>query len=610
MTMSATLSSAVDADVRADVKMKRAISLNPQNLGLALLALILVAGLAILYAKTETIDLREPNQIASLLRELKEFDGLWDVDVLRLSVESDVNVPLPPDRRQGAAEALQALADAAKNTGSQALNTDLDELVREIRNKGRLVEKFKAEHAAAQQALADLRAHTSALANQARQFGVNSLRMDAAIEQLNTNAPIYFTLGEEDRYNAVYTALTELDAAASGFPQVLRETATLATDAGRALLDRKITQMRSIEQIGRLTSGPRIDNMALLFSQELEASIRDKEVYRVVLITYAAALLMLVAWMGIKIRAANVSLEKRVKERTSELSDALKQLKESEAQLIQSEKLSSLGQMVAGVAHEINTPLAYVKNSLGSVSEKLGEINSAVDDTDRLLALLKAGASADPEELNQQFSKVTERISRLKKHKVLPELESLVEDGEYGTTQMSEIVGNLKDFSRLDRSKATQFDLNDGINSTLGMAKHQLKSATVEKHLGEIPAVFCSPSQINQVFLNLINNAVEALDRGRGKIVIRSRKHGDGVAVDIEDNGSGIPRDVLPKIFDPFYTTKEIGKGTGLGLSISYKIIKQHGGRIEVDSKPGQGTRFTVVLPLKPPVESVAVAQG
>jgi signal transduction histidine kinase len=566
--------------------------------------------LAILYAKTETIDLRGPNEIASLLRELKEFDGLWDVDVLRLSVESDVNEPLPPDRRQGADEALNALTGAAMTSGSPALNTGLDQLVREIRNKGRLVEKFKTEHAAAQQALADLRTHSRALANQARQFNVRSPRMDAAIEQLNMNAPIYFTLGEEDRYNAVYTALTELDAAASRLPQVLRERATLATDAGRALLDRKITQMRSIEQIGRLASGPRLDNMALLFSQELEASIRDKEVYRVVLITYAAALLMLVAYMGIKIRAANVSLEKRVKERTSELSTALKQLKESEAQLIQSEKLSSLGQMVAGVAHEINTPLAYVKNSLGSVSEKLGEIGCAVDETDRLLALLKAGASANPEELNQQFGSVTERISRLKKQKVLPELQSLIEDGEYGTTQMSEIVGNLKDFSRLDRSKATQFDLNDGLNSTLGMAKHQLKSATVEKHLGEIPAVFCSPSQINQVFLNLINNAVEALDRGRGKIVIRSRKHADGVAVDFQDNGSGIPSDVLPKIFDPFFTTKDIGKGTGLGLSISYKIIRQHGGRIDVESKPGQGTRFTVILPLKPPAEPVAVAQG
>lgn len=583
---------------------------NLKNLGLALVALLLVAGLAILYAKTETIDLREPNKIASVLRELKELDARWDVDVLRLSMESEAGVRPPIDRRPQADKLLGELVDAAQRTGSVALNTDLDELVQEIRNKGRLVEKFKTEHAALQTALADLRSNTQDLTTQARQFNVVSPRMDLANERLNMNAPIYFTLGEEQRYNDIYAALADLDAAAGQFPQVLRSKATLATDAGRALLDRKAAQTRLVDQIGRLTSGPRLDNMALLFSQELEANIRDKEVYRVYLITYTAVLLMLVAWMGIKVRAANVRLEHRVNERTRELSDTLKQLKESEAQLIQSEKLSSLGQMVAGVAHEINTPLAYVKNSLGSVSQKLGEISSAIDETERLLALLQAGAGANPEQLNQQFTKVTERVVRLKKQKVLSELQSLVHDGEHGTMQMSEIVGNLKDFSRLDRSKATLFNLNDGVNSTLAMAKHQLKSATVEKHLKEIPDVHCSPSQINQVFLNLLTNAAEALDRGRGKIIIRTRKHANGVAVDIEDNGMGIPKDVLPKIFDPFFTTKDIGKGTGLGLSISYKIIKQHGGNIDVESHPGQGTRFTVYLPTEPPVTPGSVTQG
>ena len=581
-----------------------------RNIGLFLLAFTLVGGLAILYAKTETIDLRDPNKIASLLRELKEFDNRWDVDVLRASMESDVAARPSLDRRQGAESALGALTEAAARTGSNALNTGLDELVNEIRAKGRLVEKFKSEHAAAKQALADLRTHSHDLSTQAKQLGVSSSRLDSAIDQLNIAAPIYFVLGEEEIYNSVYSALSELNAATSRFPQVLRARATQAVDAGRALLDRKAAQVRLVEQIGRLTSGPRLDNMALLFSQELEAAIQNKEIYRVYLITYAAAMLMLVAWMGIKIRSANVRLEHRVEERTSELSTALRQLKESEAQLIQSEKLSSLGQMVAGVAHEINTPLAYVKNSLGSVSEKLPEIGSAIEETARLLGLLQAGAGADPEALNQQFSTVNQGIGRLKQRKVLDELQGLVKDGVYGTTQMSEIVGNLKDFSRLDRSKCTEFNLNEGLNSTLELAKHQLKTVTVEKQFSEIPTVICSPSQVNQVFLNLITNAVQALPRGRGKIVIRSRKKGNGVAVDIVDNGVGIAPEILPKIFDPFFSTKDIGSGTGLGLSVSYKIVEQHGGRIDVDSTPGQGTRFTVFLPLKPAVTPGSVAQG
>ena len=199
---------------------------------------------------------------------------------------------------------------------------------------------------------------------------------------------------------------------------------------------------------------------------------------------------------------------------------------------------------------------------------------------------------------------------KLRQQKIIEELQGLVEDGVHGTTQMSEIVGNLKDFSRLDRSKVTQFNLNEGITSTLALAKHQLKTVSVEKHLGDIPFVNCTPSQINQVFLNLITNAAQALKRGRGNITITTRKQGEGVAVDIEDDGTGIPEEVLPKIFDPFFSTKDIGKGTGLGLSISYKIIQQHGGRIDVESAAGQGTRFTVYLPTKSPINTGATTQG
>jgi signal transduction histidine kinase len=187
---------------------------------------------------------------------------------------------------------------------------------------------------------------------------------------------------------------------------------------------------------------------------------------------------------------------------------------------------------------------------------------------------------------------------------VLTELAGLAKDGLYGTGEMAEIVGNLKDFSRLDRSKVTSFNLNDGLASSLGLARHMLKTVNVARNFGEIPAITCAPSQINQVFLNLITNAVQALDPAKGTITLTTRADNGGVAIEVADNGKGIPPDVLPKIFDPFFTTKEVGKGTGLGLSISYKIIRQHGGRIEVASAVGKGTRFTVWLPLKPPAEA------
>jgi signal transduction histidine kinase len=246
-----------------------------------------------------------------------------------------------------------------------------------------------------------------------------------------------------------------------------------------------------------------------------------------------------------------------------------------------------------------------VKNSLGTVADKLPTLDETLANCEKLLALLQAGNDADG--LSRQFGLVSGQLRQLKQQGVVKELTGLVKDGLYGTGQMAEIVGNLKDFSRLDRSKVTSFNLNDGLQSTLLLAKHLLKSVSVNKMFGDIAPIVCSPSQINQVFLNLITNAAQAMGDRPGKIMLTTRNEGDGVVVEVEDDGGGIAPDVLPKIFDPFFSTKEIGKGTGLGLSISYKIVQQHGGRIEVESEVGTGTRFIVWLPCQPPAD-VALA--
>jgi two-component system, NtrC family, sensor kinase len=276
-------------------------------------------------------------------------------------------------------------------------------------------------------------------------------------------------------------------------------------------------------------------------------------------------------------------------------------LKESESQLIQTEKMSSLGQMVAGIAHEINTPLAYVKNSLGSVAGKLPDVKELIVETNKLLRLME-DTSPDPARLQAKYTAVRGLIHHFAEQQALAELGQLANDGLYGIEQISEIVLNLKNFSRLDRSKVSSFNLNEGLDSALILAKHELKHLSVKKQFGDIPAITCSPSQLNQVFLNLINNAAQAIESGAGEITLITRMEGaDHVAVEIADNGKGIPPEIMSKIFDPFFTTKAVGKGTGLGLSISYKIIEQHGGSIRVDSNVGQGTRFTIVLPLIPP---------
>jgi signal transduction histidine kinase len=301
-----------------------------------------------------------------------------------------------------------------------------------------------------------------------------------------------------------------------------------------------------------------------------------------------------------KLREANDFLESRVEARTKELKGALEQLKEQETLLIQSEKMSSLGQMVAGVAHEVNTPLAYVKSSLEAVAGGMPKAGEALAQAERLVHLLQS-EHTDEAQLTRQFAAVNGALQELRGGGRLAELDTLVKDGLYGIAQISELVNNLRNFARLDRSKVAEFDLNEGLRSALVIAKNHVKRRTVKQDLGAIPKVACAPSQINQVFLNLITNAAQATSEEGGVIALRTWQPNPGqVVVEVSDNGHGIPADVLPKIFDPFFTTKEVGKGTGLGLSICYKIVEGHGGRIDVQSRPGEGTRFTVTLPVKP----------
>ena len=431
-----------------------------------------------------------------------------------------------------------------------------------------------------------------------------SAALDAALKQLLAAAPLYYLSAEEPHRKAMESALADLETAAPLLPEVAGAQVTEAREAASALLKHKLAEIDLAFKVDSVSAGPRLEAMLFAANREQEESRNEAELFRVYLICYAGALLILLGYLGVQLKAANTGLERRVEARTRELSDAMAHLKESEAQLIQSEKMSSLGQMVAGVAHEINTPLAYVKNSLGTVSEKLPRMGEALDGTEKLLLLLRAGNKADPQQLSRQFAAVSAQIAQIKKQHVFDELNGLAKDGLFGIGQITEIVGNLKDFSRLDRSKVGSFNLNSGLESSLLLAKHLLKSVTVRKELKDIPAIVCSPSQINQVFLNLITNAAQATEGGKGTITLTTRVDGEGVAVDVADNGKGIPPDVLPKIFDPFFSTKEIGKGTGLGLSISYKIVEQHGGRISVASTPGAGTKFTVWLPLQPPAQA------
>jgi signal transduction histidine kinase len=334
---------------------------------------------------------------------------------------------------------------------------------------------------------------------------------------------------------------------------------------------------------------------------------------RVLLNVYTVLLLVVLGFFGLRLaashRALNRShddLEERVQARTADLAQANENLKESQVQLVQAEKMSSLGQLVAGVMHEINTPLLYVLNNTSVTSEAVTEL------ADFFAAAKPILTAKNSEEGKLAIKSLLARRGEFDMETLaenISEVQSLGQDSIEGLHQISDLVQSLKDFSRLDRMADDQFDVREGIEKTLTITRNLLKQGVrVHKHFAEVPPIFCSPSRLNQVFINIVTNAVQAMD-GRGDLTITTSHNmtsqGDSVEIVFEDSGCGIAEEDLNKIMDPFFTTKPVGEGTGLGLSIVRQIVDQHAGQIYVDSKLGHGTRIVLSFPVEGPAGQV-----
>ena len=269
------------------------------------------------------------------------------------------------------------------------------------------------------------------------------------------------------------------------------------------------------------------------------------------------------------------------------------QLQEAQSQLLQSEKMASIGQLAAGVAHEINNPIGYVYSNLGTLEKYVQDVFGMLDSYEQA-----EGAITDEQvRIRLQADRKKLDITFLKE-----DLRALMAESKDGITRVKNIVQNLKDFSHVDTSDEWRYaDLHAGLNSTLNIVNNEIKyNVEVIKQYGTIPEVECLASQLNQVFMNLLINAVHAIEE-HGTITVLTGQEGEEVWVEIADSGKGIPPESLNIIFDPFFTTKPIGQGTGLGLSLSYGIIQKHHGRIEVQSEVGKGTTFRVFLPVRQP---------
>ena len=288
---------------------------------------------------------------------------------------------------------------------------------------------------------------------------------------------------------------------------------------------------------------------------------------------------------------------------TSPVKQAEQERKAIEAQLRQSDKMASVGQLAAGIAHEINNPTGFVSSNLNTLSVYIKNYNNLIKKYRSLINNIEQDRKIL--EYKDQMKDIRALEDRMDIEFLVDDISGLIEESYEGTERIKKIVQDLKDFAHPGEDKPKYANINKCIESTLNIVWNEIKyKAKVEKNYGTFPEILCFPQQLNQVFANFFVNAAQAI-KDEGEIRIKTSLADDKIEVIIRDTGIGIPKENLQKIFDPFFTTKEVGKGTGLGLNVAYNIIKKHNGEIHVDSKQGDGTTFTIILPINNTDESL-----
>jgi two-component system NtrC family sensor kinase len=408
------------------------------------------------------------------------------------------------------------------------------------------------------------------------------------------------------------SVLVENALAAQGWRIIAARSGATALDMARLhspdliLLDILMPEMDGFETCRRLKQAPATRDIPVIFMTGMtdsQSQLAGFEAGAVDYVTKPIQLPQVIARVRnhLALRRYRGRLEHLVEERTTELEKANEELRiinrrleEAQVQLVQSEKMASIGVLAAGVAHEINNPIGYVNANLGCMEDYIAglfRLIAAYGETDPVVATnapaMYAAIRGIREKIDLNF--------------LVGDVGQLLQESKEGLARVKKIVQDLKDFSRVGETDWLVVDLRRGLESTLNIVRNELKyKAEIVCDFGDIPAIACLPSELNQVFLNILVNAGQSI-RDKGKIRIATGVRGEEVWVEISDTGDGIPDDVRGRIFDPFFTTKPVGQGTGLGLSLSYNIVRKHHGRIEVESEVGCGTVFRIWLPVAQP---------
>ncbi len=295
----------------------------------------------------------------------------------------------------------------------------------------------------------------------------------------------------------------------------------------------------------------------------------------------------------------NVTKLRRAREKFQETNQKLKEayikLRKAWLHILQQEKMASIGQLAAGIAHEINNPIAYVISNLNSLAAYTDKIIKFLNEQ---LKVIEKITGFDIDECNKMINGINEKKHKYKIDFILEDIKSLVQESVIGSNKIKKIVQDLKDFSYIDQEQYKPADLNKGLDNTINILRNELKHKVIlKKDYKNIPLTNCNPGQLNQVFMNIILNAVQSI-KDKGEIIVKTRHIKSDIIISISDTGCGIKKNDLNRLFEPFFSTKDVGSGTGLGLSTSFEIVKNHNGEINVKSEVDKGTMFIIKIPV------------
>ena len=594
---------------------------------MAVVALLAIGLLVFLSRMTLSVDLQQHQARLAALRAVNSLD----VDLNRAFTQTRVTtIAEATDDRKLINEKLGTALDRLEH-GPQSLRglnppveDALNDFLQTVEDKFGLGFDFEARNSILTQRLINNLDAVPAYADWVLREAPaqHSADVEATLKELRTAAVSLGVSPSASTSTSLLAQLAQLDKLAGGATPAYRSAFAKLRQIIEGAVADKAELAGKLTAFINLPTGPKLEALEQTYVAWYNGQVAETNRYRMILAGYTGVLLLALAFLGLRLRQsygaldranaglrhANRTLESQVAEQTKDLRTTLGELRDSQAQLVQSEKMASLGQMVAGVAHEINTPLGYARSNAEIVRGSLADIRQLCSAQEKVLGLLGADQASE-EEVASAMAVAEAHRQMINPEELLTDLDNLLGDTDHGLVQIAELVSSLKDFSRVDRSQTDLFDVNAGIESALKICNNQLKMhVEVVRDFGTLPQIECSPSQLNQVFLNLFTNAGQAIE-GQGQIYISTEASASGVTVRVRDTGSGMSEEVKQRIFEPFYTTKAVGKGTGLGLSIVFRIIEQHGGRIEVKSAPGKGSEFILRLPLKQP-RAPAAAQA